>query len=429
MIPLLLIYTKLKDFDYTNGYNPSGSLVQAIDGKLYGMTELGGSNSVGVIFSFDPSSSIYTKLLDFDANNGRNPYGSLMQASDGKLYGMTSAGFNNGNSAGDIFSFNPSTSTFTKLKAFDGTDGGIPKGNLMQSVDGKLYGMTELGGSNGVGVIFSFDPSTSIYIKLKDFDYTNGGRPQGNLMEAVDGKLYGMTTYGGNSGSGVIFSFVPSTSVYTKLKDFDGTNGDNPGIGAGFIEFKSGALPVTLVSLTAKNIGSSNQLIWKVENEQNLNHYELQRSIDGRNFTRIAQINAAGNDSYTYNDPMTTPVSSEYYYRLKIVDNDGKFIYSEIVHLNIATTSSYQFSVAPNPFSNSTIISFSLAQSQKVSVQIFDLAGRLIKILANKKMQAGTHQLTWNARDEKGNAVSAGMYLLQVEADNKSEIKKLSVIN
>ena len=63
--------------------------MQASDGKLYGMTTNGGSSGYGVIFSFDPSSSTYTKLKDFDNTNGANPYGSLMQASDGKLYGMT----------------------------------------------------------------------------------------------------------------------------------------------------------------------------------------------------------------------------------------------------------------------------------------------------------------------------------------------------
>ena len=60
--------------------------------KLYGMTGRGGSNDAGVIFSFDPAASTYTKLMDFDYANGRYPYGSLVQASDGKLYGMTSEG-------------------------------------------------------------------------------------------------------------------------------------------------------------------------------------------------------------------------------------------------------------------------------------------------------------------------------------------------
>ena len=182
----------------------------------------GGSNGLGVIFSFDPSSSTYTKLKDFDGNNGANPYGSLLQASDGKLYGMTHEGGANG----VIFSFDPSSSTFTKLKDFDSTNGANPYGSLMQASDGKLYGMTPGGGSNNAGVIFSFDPSSSTYTKLKDFDGTNGSSPVGSLMQASDHKLYGMTSGGGSNNTGVIFSFDPSSSTYTKLKDFDNILGE-----------------------------------------------------------------------------------------------------------------------------------------------------------------------------------------------------------
>ena len=219
-------YTKLKDFDNANGANPTGGLVQASDGKLYGMTIRGGSSGDGVIFSFDPSSSIYTKLKDFDYTNGSIPSGSLVQASDGKLYGMTTSG--GSNSRGVIFSFDPLASTFTKLKDLFFTNGSSPYGSLIQASDGKLYGMTTSGGSNGRGVIFSFNPSASTYTKLKDFDRVNGGNPYGSLLQASNGKLYGMTTFGGSSDSGVIFSFDPSASIYTKLKDFNRVNGGNP---------------------------------------------------------------------------------------------------------------------------------------------------------------------------------------------------------
>jgi uncharacterized repeat protein (TIGR03803 family) len=221
--------TRLKNFDSTNGAYPRGSLMQAIDGKIYGMTGGGGSNNYGVIFSFDPSTSTYTKLYDFDNINGANPSGSLTQASNGKLYGMMREGGSNG--IGVIFSFDPSTSTYTKLKDFDGiVSGSFPNGNLVQASDGKLYGMTNSGGSSSqVGVIFSLDPSTSAYTKLYDFDFINGAGPNGNLVQASNGKLYGMTMEGGSNQHGVIFSFDPSTITYTKLKDFyGGTSGGYP---------------------------------------------------------------------------------------------------------------------------------------------------------------------------------------------------------
>ena len=88
----------------------------------------------------------------------------------------------------------------------------------------------------------------------------------------------------------------------------------------------------------------------------------------------------------------------------------------------------YSLSNYPNPFSNSATISFSLAQSQKVSIRIFDMTGRLIKTLADAQMEAGTHQLVWNARDEKGNEVSSGLYFLRMQTGNYVETKKLSVL-
>src|SRR5205085_894750 len=145
-----------------------------------------------------------------------------MQASDGKLYGTTGGGGSEGN--GVIFSFDPLSSTYATLKDFDDTDGRDPQGSLNQARDGKLYGMTYRGGSSGYGIIFTFDPLSSTYITWKDFDKINGSYPPGRLIQASDGKLYGMTNIGGSSGYGVIFSFDPSSSTYTKLKDFDYTN-------------------------------------------------------------------------------------------------------------------------------------------------------------------------------------------------------------
>jgi len=91
-------------------------------------------------------------------------------------------------------------------------------------------------------------------------------------------------------------------------------------------------------------------------------------------------------------------------------------------------TDKVRISNYPNPFSNSTTISFSISESQKVSLKIYDMAGRLIKTIADAQMQTGTHQLIWNARDEKGNAVSTGNYLLKMQAGNYEETKKISVI-
>jgi uncharacterized repeat protein (TIGR03803 family) len=77
----------LLNFNDTNGANPGGSLVQAKDGKLYGMTQNGGSNTDGVIFSFDPVSGKDSVLVNFNGSNGSGPiYGSLVQDTNGLAY-------------------------------------------------------------------------------------------------------------------------------------------------------------------------------------------------------------------------------------------------------------------------------------------------------------------------------------------------------
>jgi len=248
--PVTSVYSTLKEFGDNNndGKSPYGNLLEASDGKFYGMTASGGTNDYGVIFSFDPVAANYTILKNFgDINNdGRNPYGSLIAASDGKLYGMTANGGTN--DYGIIFSFDPrNNNSYTKLKDFTGTDGKSPYCSLIQASNGKLYGMTQFGGTNGYGVIFAFDPftnPTTPAFQKWDFNVPNadnipdgdnvinGAWPNGSLVEAFDGvkyKLYGMTESGGKN-FGVIFSFDPAADVpqIAKLMDFDKVNGRSP---------------------------------------------------------------------------------------------------------------------------------------------------------------------------------------------------------
>lgn len=94
----------------------------------------------------------------------------------------------------------------------------------------------------------------------------------------------------------------------------------------------------------------------------------------------------------------------------------------------IAKNKSTSLSAYPNPVSNSTTISFSLAEPQTVSIRVFDESGRLIKTISNTQLEKGVHQLIWNANDENGSKVATGIYYLKFNAGNYSETKKISVI-
>jgi uncharacterized repeat protein (TIGR03803 family) len=214
------------------------SLAQA---QLWGTTMQGGTNGVGTIFSYDLTSGAYAKTFDFSLSSGAYPKGGVMSY-NGKLYGMTSIGGTLGtgvtaNGGGVLFEFDPIGNNYAILYQFIGTTGAIPTGNLIQ-VNGILYGMTSFGGANNVGVLFQFDLSTNTYSNIVDFtgvangaNNPGGGNSplqSGSLIKATNGKLYGMTSRGGANQRGVIFEFDPSTLTYTKKHDFSSTEGSYP---------------------------------------------------------------------------------------------------------------------------------------------------------------------------------------------------------
>ena len=223
------VYTNIHDL-FANtllGWQAWGGMIAATDGNLYGTCASGGALSNGTLFKIDPNTDQFYDIYDFDGANGGNSYSSLKQFSDGKLYGTTYLG--GANNMGVIFSFDPATAAYTKLYVFDGTTGANPKfGDVIEGTDGKIYGMTQAGGANNVGVVYSFDLSTGTYNLLHSFDGTQGSGPLSGLVQASNGFIYGMTPYGGSFGYGILFGINPATGAFTDLLDFNGTNGASP---------------------------------------------------------------------------------------------------------------------------------------------------------------------------------------------------------
>ena len=425
--PVTSTYTKLNDFGKGDGDNPYGSLILATNGKLYGLTFNAGEFGFGSIFSFDHANSIFTKLFDFNYKNGGNPYGSLVQAANGKLYGITNQGGNgyvqryDTTGAGVIFSFDPVSSVYTEIKDFDYyNDGGFSYGGFIKETNGKLYALTNKGGIADYGVMFSLDPQSDTFIKLNDFDGENGADPYGNLMQASDGKLYGATYDGGINNAGVIFSFDPEMSSFNKLTDLNIANGANPYLGSSFIEVpESGPLPVTLINFTGKNNGAMNKLIWKVDNEENVAYYELRRSGNGREFTAISETKAIGNNSYVYDDNILFEPASVYYYRLRIVDKDANFKYSEVIQLRKDLNKNF-VTVNPNPFKDRLVVTIQSLSADNATLVLTDVSGRQIA-RENKSLFAGTNVLSINETDK----LTTGIYLLTVIRSNQTQTIKV----
>ena len=221
-----LQYTSLFSMDTASGYYPRGPLYKAGDGNLYGLTSNGGANGLGVLFRFDPSTNVYTKLHEFDGPTGQYPDGGVVQAANGKIYGMTTTGGSAGG-GGVIFSWDPATSTYLVEYSFSFSDGFTPFGTLTE-YNGFLWGLTFGGGATGNGTLFRFDPSTSTHLLKYSFDGTNGSAPQGNLTLGANGILYSAASQGGTDSYGVLFSFDTNNDQYTVLHDFDPLEGSRP---------------------------------------------------------------------------------------------------------------------------------------------------------------------------------------------------------
>lgn len=152
----------------------------------------------------------------------------------------------------------------------------------------------------------------------------------------------------------------------------------------GNIQIKFGtAAPVTLGDFSGTNAGSANKLSWTTLTEQNNKGFEIQRSADGTTFTTVGFVasgakagNSTGNLSYTYSD--AKPLSGTNYYRLKQVDFDGKSSLSKVVSLKGASARAAMSVVYPNPTTNDLNLVLSSAVSDKATVYISDLSGRVI---------------------------------------------------
>jgi uncharacterized repeat protein (TIGR03803 family) len=225
-------FAVLKNLDYsTTGYYPYGTLIQGTDGALYGTALYGGSFGTGTAFKLNTDGTGFSVLVDFDySNNGGYPYAGLKAGTDGKLYGVASEG--GSNYYGTVFTLDTDGSGFTVLKNLDYfTSGGFPLGSeLLQGADGTLYGTTSQGGSSYYGTVFKLNPDGTGFSVLKgDFDYsTTGASLAAGLKLGTDGALYGTARAGGSDGYGTLYKLNTDGTGFTVLKNFTNADGASP---------------------------------------------------------------------------------------------------------------------------------------------------------------------------------------------------------
>lgn len=268
----LTTYSFCEQGGCNNGLGPNGGLIQGLDGDLFGVTPRGGAYGFGTLFKLTPDLAFSTvHSFGGAGNSGRAPEGTLFQASNGNLYGTTVSGGETGSGAGTVFQM--TSTAVTTLYGFctqpECSDGSLPDMGVIQGSDGNLYGTTSGGGASSAGTIFRLTlggvlstlysfPSgsypgaliqatdgnfygitgnvsdgtaagsvfrmtpagavTTLHTFCSQANCADGSNPQGVLLQATNGRLYGVTAHGGKSGHGLVFSLNLGLEPFVALK-------------------------------------------------------------------------------------------------------------------------------------------------------------------------------------------------------------------
>lgn len=241
------------------GFWPTAPLVQTADGNFYGTTAFGGEYSAGTLYKMTPD-GLMTLLYSFggSAADAMVP-AALIQGNDGNFYGTSSSGGayhcdqlpKVGNNCGTVFKVTPA-GELTVLYSFGAStaDGVQPIAPLMQANDGNFYGTTSLGGEYDGGTVFKITPAgvlTILYSFKSGVDVVpppEGTAPQGSLIQASDGALYGTAVAGGlldcPGGCGTVFR-ITLDGAYSVLYSFRGPDaGDAAGPAPFLIQARNG---------------------------------------------------------------------------------------------------------------------------------------------------------------------------------------------
>jgi hypothetical protein len=191
--------------------------------------------------------------------------------------------------------------------------------------------------------------------------------------------------------------------------------------------YATGNPPVELTSFSATADYGVVELRWFTATETNNQGFEVQRS-NGSEFETIAFVDGHGTttevQAYVYSD-RNVGVGA-YSYRLKQVDFDGRFDYSNIIEVDVPAPAEFGLDQNyPNPFNPSTQINFRLAVDSRVTLKVFDVLGQEIATLVNGTMVAGGHSVDFDA-----SSLNSGVYLYRIEAtgingSNFVDVKKM----
>jgi photosystem II stability/assembly factor-like uncharacterized protein len=186
------------------------------------------------------------------------------------------------------------------------------------------------------------------------------------------------------------------------------------------------AVPVEMISFTASADNDQVVLQWTTATELNNKGFEIERKVKGNIWKQIGFIQGKGTTTEIQNYSFTDiPESNEIYvYRLKQIDLDGKYSYSNEIEVNLIQVKEFSLNQNyPNPFNPSTIITYTIPEASVIKLTVFNSLGQEVKVLENGFKPAGIYKIEFKA---EGSA--SGIYYYKIEAGSYSQVKKMTML-
>jgi hypothetical protein len=192
-----------------------------------------------------------------------------------------------------------------------------------------------------------------------------------------------------------------------------------------FWDVESWVIPVELVSFTSSVAGNNVNLSWITATENNNMGFEIERQTSSV-WEKVGFVNGYGTttDMKTYSFTDNSVTAGTYSYRLKQIDYNGTFEYSNTIQVDVSSPQQFELSQNyPNPFNPSTTISFSVPQNSFVTLKVYDIIGNEISTLVNESKAAGRYDVSFDA-----SRLSSGIYFYSISAGNFNEVRKMTLI-
>ena len=306
---------------------------------------------------------------------------------------------------------------------------------------GTNQGFAKVNANNGTYQFYSPTNSQIPGENISPLAVTPDGRLWFSNFQSTTTSTYGLCWFDGTD-----FGIIPQQQIgglpHAQIYDLEVKNIQNgyelwiscASRGIAVLTVTGSVVPVELVSFSASTNGNSVNLNWSTSTETNNSGFSLERkqvyspqsTVHNEEWNEIGFISGHGTttetQSYSFVDENLA--SGKYHYRLKQIDFDGTFEYSNEVEVIVSVPEKFKLSQNyPNPFNPSTKIKYQIATSNPVSLKIYDVLGNEVATLVNEIQSTGNYEVTFDA-----SSLSSGTYFYRLSTGSLTEVKKMILI-